>query len=138
MARRRRPQEYSAEEFDAVVDLLKTDEKARRNIEAITGKSLRGKTPREVFDLYLTVQKATEVKATFAAYGKAGVVLDEVRREVEGRNVVEAELEAAKNEIKDLETVNGSLKRALEAERVKTQNAIAAPAMAVHSEGTGR
>lgn len=136
MRRRRRPQEYTAEEFDAVVSLLLSDERARRDIEAITGEKLAGKTAREVFDLYLTVQKTTEVKATFAAYGRAGVILNEVRREVEGQAAVADELEAVKNEIKELKTVNGSLRRALEDERTAHNNAIAAPAMAVHSEGT--
>lgn len=136
--RKRRAQEYSSDEFDAVVAFLLSDPKARRDIEAITGKSLRGKQPREIFDLFLTVQKATEVKATFAAYGRASVILNEVRREVEGQAAVNDALDLAHAEIRDLKAAKESLTRVLEDERTAHNNAIAAPAMAVYAEGTGQ
>lgn len=136
MRRRKAAQEYSPEEFDAVVDLLKNDPKMRRNLEAVTGKSLRGKSNREIFDLYLTVGKAAEVAATFAAFGKARVVLDETRREIEGQEAVSDALDTAHSTIKDLEQTVQELRRALKSEQTAHLNAIAAPAMAVYAEGT--
>lgn len=136
--RRRKAQEYSAAEFEAVVALLRNDERARRDIEAITGHKLTGKTAREIFDLYLTVQEATEVKVTFARYARAGVVLNEARRDLEGQASVVEALEATQAEVKELKTVNQSLRRTLDQERTAHNNAIAAPAAAVHSEGTSR
>ncbi len=136
--RKRKVQQYTPEEFDAVVDLLRRDTQARQNIEAITGQRLSGMTPRQIFDLYQAVQKATEVKATIAAYGRASVLLDDARRDLEGRGSLEEELAAAREEIKGLKQVNGSMKRGLELQARQIENSTAGTAMAVYAEGTGR
>lgn len=138
MRRRKAAQEYSADEFDSVIELLKNDPRMRRNLEAVTGKTLRGKSNREIFDLYRTVGQAAEVAATFAAFGRARVILDEVRREVEGQAAVNDALDLAHAEIRDLKAAKESLTRVLEDERTAHNNAIAAPAMAVYAEGTGQ
>lgn len=69
--RSRKPQEYSSEEFDAVVALIQGDESLRDDIEAITGQKLDGKTPRELFDLFRTLDEAAKVQATVVRFGQA-------------------------------------------------------------------
>jgi hypothetical protein len=71
MTRPKKAQEYSPEEFDTVVALIRGDAGLRDDIEAITGQKLDGKSPRELFDLFLTLQRATEVQATVVRYGQA-------------------------------------------------------------------
>lgn len=134
--RNRRSQEYSPKEFEAVVALLQRDRQVRQNIETITGQKLAGKSAREIFDLFVAVQKAAEVKVAIAAYGRSSVVLDEARRDVEGHEHVRDELAAAREEIKNLRDANASLKRGLDMKARQLENTIAAPAMAVYAEGT--
>lgn len=71
MAKRRNPQEYSAKEFDQVVKLIERDADLRADIEAITGQKLTGKSPREQFDLYRTLDAAAELAGVVVRYGQA-------------------------------------------------------------------
>jgi hypothetical protein len=79
----RKPQEYSAKEFDAVVALIRQDESLREDIEAITGQKLDdGKSPRELFDLFLTLEGATQVQAVVVRYGQARRAVRQTRIEL--------------------------------------------------------
>lgn len=71
MARQKKAQEYSPEEFDAVVALIRRDEQLRADIEAITGQKLAGKTPRQLFDLFRTLEGAAQVQTVVVRYGQA-------------------------------------------------------------------
>ncbi|MFC3985473.1 hypothetical protein [Streptosporangium jomthongense] len=80
---KRRPQEYSPEEFDAVVALIRADEGLQQDIEKITGQSLADKTPRELFDLFRTLQSAVDVQATVVRYGRARTAVRRTRIEMD-------------------------------------------------------
>lgn len=78
----KRAQQYSAEEFDQVVNLLTNDASLRADIEAITGQTLQGKSPRELFDLFRAVDQAAAVQLAVAKFGKARRLVREVRGEL--------------------------------------------------------
>lgn len=80
--KQKKPQEYSADEFDAVVALIQGDPDLRADIEAITGQSLKGKNPRDLFDLFRAVQGATQVQAVVVQYGQARRALRRTRVEL--------------------------------------------------------
>jgi hypothetical protein len=71
MTKPRKAQEYSPEEFDAVVALIRRDEELRADIEAITGQKLDGKTPRQLFDLFRMLEGAAQVQTVVVRYGQA-------------------------------------------------------------------
>ncbi|MER5420375.1 hypothetical protein [Streptosporangium roseum] len=79
MGRRRNPQEYSPEEFDSVVAMIRSDKGLQEDIERITGQSLEGKTPRELFDVFRTIQVVTDVQATVVNYGRARQAVRQTR-----------------------------------------------------------
>jgi len=79
----RRPQEYTPGEFDRVVSIIRSDPGLQQQIEAITGQSLEGKTPREIFNLFLALQQATEAMHVVAEYGRARRTVSETRRQLE-------------------------------------------------------
>lgn len=118
MARRRNPQEYSQEEFAAVVALIRSDRGLQADIEAITGQKLDGKSPRELFDLFRAIETAAHVQTSVVAYGRARQMVRDTRsmlaeRELEDRDPSDP----AVRRIRDLETkvdelkaVNGRLK----------------------------
>lgn len=78
----RKPQDYSPEEFDAVVALIRRDADLRADIEAITGQTLGGKTPRELFDLFRTLDGATQVQSVVVRYGQAKRALRQTRADL--------------------------------------------------------
>lgn len=78
----RKPQEYSAEEFDAVVALIRRDADLRADIEAITGQSLNGKSSRDLFDLFRTLEGATQVQSVVVRYGQAKRALRQTRADL--------------------------------------------------------
>lgn len=145
MFRTKKAQEYSPDEFDAVVNTVQNDRAMREAIERITGQKIAGKTAREIFDLVQTVQRTTEVQAAVATYGRAKIALLDTARELDGVEGVLGEVRAKNEEIADLQRELRELrgeKRALESrhqrELRQLENKLAEPAMAVHSEGTGR
>lgn len=77
--KQKKPQEYTAEEFDAVVAMIRNDVSLRADIEAITGQALTGKTPRELFDLFQTIQKTTAIQAAVVNYGRARQAVRDTR-----------------------------------------------------------
>jgi hypothetical protein len=83
VTKKKHAQEYSDEEFQAVVQLIQGDEQLRADIEAITGQSLEGKSPRELFDLFRAINTATEIQLTVARYGQARRLVARTRAELE-------------------------------------------------------
>lgn len=79
----RKAQDYSAEEFDQTVAILQNDASLRADIEAITGQKLDGKTPRELFDLFRSINQATEIQMAVVGYGRARQMVARVRGEME-------------------------------------------------------
>jgi hypothetical protein len=79
MKKKRSAQNYSADEFAAVVTLIETDAGLRADIEAITGQTLDCKTPRELFDLFRAINDAAEVQATVVRYGQARQAVRQTR-----------------------------------------------------------
>jgi hypothetical protein len=77
--KQKKPQEYTADEFDAVVAHIQGDPELRMDIEAITGQSLAGKSPRELFDVFRAIQGVTEVQAVVFRYGQARRALRQTR-----------------------------------------------------------
>lgn len=113
MAKRRDAHQYSAEEFDRVVALINKDPGLRSDIEAITGQSLKGKNPRELFDLFRAVHDATEVQLTVAAYGRARQQVRETRAMLAEAALEERDsADPAVRRIRDLETKVDELKDA--------------------------
>ncbi|MDH2424820.1 hypothetical protein [Sphaerisporangium sp. TRM90804] len=82
MNHRKTAQQYSAEEFDAVVALIQGDASLRADIEAITGQSLNGKNPRELFDTFRAIGQAAELQISVAKYGRARQMVRQVRAEL--------------------------------------------------------
>lgn len=121
MTKKKNAQQYSSEEFDAVVALIKRDADLRRDIEAITGQKLDGKTPRELFDLFRAIQGATEVQAVVVRYGQARQAVRQVRAELDGTATAEKVLGTAQSRINELEARNDGLKE--ENARLKAANA---------------
>jgi hypothetical protein len=109
MSKKRSPQQYSPEEFDAVVALIQGDAGLRADIEAITGQKLHGKSPRELFDLFRAIDRAADLQVTVARYGRARQLVRETRAELEGTAAAEQALGTAQSLIHDLETRNGAL-----------------------------
>lgn len=141
----RKAQEYSPEEFDAVVATVTGDKSMRDAVERITGQKIADKTPREIFDLVQTLQRTTEVQATVAMFGRAKLALLDTARELEGVEGVIGEIKQKNVEIAELQQELRELrgeKRAIENRHQKElrqlENKLAEPAMAVHAEGTGR
>lgn len=81
--KQRKAQDYSAEEFDQTVAILQNDASLRADIEAITGQSLDGKTPRELFDLFRSINQATEIQMAVVGYGRARQMVARVRAEMD-------------------------------------------------------
>lgn len=79
----RRAQDYSAEEFDQTVAILQNDASLRADIEAITGQTLDGKTPRELFDLFRSINQATEIQMAVVGFGRARQMVARVRGEMD-------------------------------------------------------
>lgn len=77
--RKRKAQDYGADEFDTVVQMIQSDASLRADIEAITGQALTGKSPRELFDLFRTIEKTTEVQAAVVNYGRARQAVRDTR-----------------------------------------------------------
>ncbi|MFG1683560.1 hypothetical protein ACGFNP_25550 [Nonomuraea sp. NPDC049269] len=80
--KQKKPQEYSADEFDAVVALIEGDADVRTDIEAITGQSLKGKSPRELFDLFRALEGAAQAQAVVVRYGQAKRALRQTRSDL--------------------------------------------------------
>lgn len=78
----RKPQEYSDDEFQAVVNMIRNDPEVRADIEAITGQTIDGKTPRELFDLFRALEGATQVQQVVVRYGQARRALRRTRMQV--------------------------------------------------------
>ena len=78
----RKPQEYSDDEFQAVVNMIRNDPEERADIEAITGQTIDGKTPRELFDLFRALEGATQVQQVVVRYGQARRALRRTRMQV--------------------------------------------------------
>jgi hypothetical protein len=110
VTRKKKAQEYSAREFEAVVALLMNDESIRGDIEAITGQGLAGKTPRELFDLFRAIDEAAAVQTSVARFGQARQALRATRAAVEGVETAENVLDAARARIVELEARNDALK----------------------------
>lgn len=134
----RKPQDYSQAEFEAVIKMIQNEPKLRADIEAVTGQKLRGKSPREVFDLFRTIQQVTEIQATVINYGRARQALADTRAQLEADASAEAALELARTRIKELEQANASLKRDITAQSRQIENVTAFPARAVYGEATAR
>lgn len=109
--RKRNAQEYNAEEFDAVVQMIQSDAGLRADIEAITGQTLDGKTPRELFDAFRTIEKSNEVLATVVNHGRARQAVRDTRALLEADADADEALKLARAEIERLETSNEALKR---------------------------
>lgn len=109
--RKRNAQDYSAEEFDAVVHMIQNDADLRADIEAITGQQLDDKTPRELFDLFRTIEKTTAVQATVVNYGRARQAVRDTRAMLEADADANEALKLARDRIVELEKKNDELKR---------------------------
>jgi len=82
MTKKKRPQEYSPDEFDQVVNLIQGDAGLREDIEAITGQQLAGKTPRELFNLFRSINQAADIQAAVVRYGQARRAVRQTRRDL--------------------------------------------------------
>lgn len=110
MTKRRNSQNYSPAEFDAVVTMLQNNTGLRKDIEAITGQTLDGKTPRELFDLFRALDGVTEIQAVVIRYGHARQAIRQTRAALEGTETAENVLDAARSRILELEKRNEALK----------------------------
>lgn len=81
-SRDRRPAQYSDEEFQAIVSIIQNDPQVRADIEAITGQSLDGKSPRELFTLFRAIGGAAAVQEAVARFGRARRALRRTRIEL--------------------------------------------------------
>lgn len=82
MSKPKKAQAYTPEEFDQIVNLLTTDASIRADIEAITGQSLDGRSPRELFNLFRAISGAATVQEAVARFGRARRQLRQVRAEL--------------------------------------------------------
>lgn len=82
MSKKKNPQQYTAEDFDRVVAMLKRDADLRADIEAITGEKLDGKTNRELFDLFRSLTELTDIQIEVARYGRARQLVRQTRNEL--------------------------------------------------------
>ncbi len=110
MTKKKTAQQYSAEEFDAAVAMIRNDPEVRADIEAITGQKLAGKSPRELFDLFRAIGSATELQMTVARYGRARQLVRETRAALEGTSSAEQALPLARQRIAELEAKVDELK----------------------------
>ncbi|MCC5574542.1 hypothetical protein IMZ11_02665 [Microtetraspora sp. AC03309] len=123
MSKKRKAQEYSAEEFDQTVALIRSNASVRLDIEAITGEKLDGKTPRELFDLFRSIEQATQIQVTVARYGQARRLLAQTRVDMESLppahmpvetakfvEDLQRRLDVAKRENTELRTANAALR----------------------------
>ena len=109
--KQKKPQEYTAEEFDAVVAMIRNDASLRADIEAITGQSLNGKTPRELFDLFQTIEKTTAIQAAVVNYGRARQAVRDTRAMLAEGALAEMDpADPALRRIRDLEAKVDELK----------------------------
>ena len=109
--KQKKPQEYTAEEFDAVVAMIRNDASLRADIEAITGQVLNGKTPRELFDLFQTIQKTTAIQAAVVNYGRARQAVRDTRAMLAEGALAELDpADPALRRIRDLEAKVDELK----------------------------
>ncbi len=115
--KKRHPQDWSPEEFDSVVKMIQGDPDLREDIEAITGQQLAGKSNRQLFDLFRTIDEAASVSATVARYGQARQALRQTRAQLS--QPVEIEPSAAAH-ITNLETRLEEQKALIE--RLKASN----------------
>lgn len=140
--RRKSAQEYSAEDFDAVVALIRGDSSLRADIEAITGQQLQGRSPRELFDLFRAIDGATDIQLTVARYGQARRLVRETRVELAGdlaEHIADHPdvHELARRRLKELEMRADELKA--ERDRLKdTNRALMSGAAPVAGQLTGR
>jgi len=127
--RGKRPEQYTPEEFDQVVGIIRADAQVRADIEAITGQSLDGKSPRELFDLFRGIHEAAVVQEAVARYGLARRRLRAVRAELaadraaelaEGLDVNPDVNEIARKRIAELEAKLDQLK--IENNRLRRSN----------------
>lgn len=119
--RKRNAQEYSPEEFDDVVAMIQGDASLRADIEVITGQKLDGKTPRDIFNLFLTIQRTTEVQAAVVRYGQARQAVRQTRAMLaEGALDDRDPTDPAIRRIRELEARNDELKATNE--RLKNTN----------------
>ena len=109
--RKRNAQEYNAAEFDAVVQMIQNDASLRADIEAITGQSLDGKSPRELFDAFRTIEKSNEVLAAVVNHGRARQAVRDTRAMLEADADSNEALRLARSRIEELERRNEELKR---------------------------
>ena len=109
--RRARAVDYSPEEFDAVVRMIRNNPELQQDIEAITGQSLDGKSAREVFDLFRTIEAVSGVQAVVVNYGRARQAVRDTRASLEADANAEEALRLARAEITRLEKSNEDLKR---------------------------
>lgn len=93
----RRPEQYTPEEFDQVVGIIRADAQVRADIEAITGQPLEGRSPRELFNLFRAIHEAAAVQEAVARYGRARRTLRAVRAELAADRVAELEAGLADN-----------------------------------------
>ena|GEM_PF-7077096 len=110
MAKSRLPQQYSPEEFDAAVKLIQSNTDLRADIEAITGQKIADLTPRQIFDWYRAIERATDIQLAVAKYGRARQVVRETRAALEGTANAERGLEVARARIAELERRCAELK----------------------------
>ena len=109
--KQKKPQEYTAEEFDAVVAMIRNDASLRADIEAITGQALNGKTPRELFDLFQTIEKTTAIQAAVVNYGRARQAVRDTRAMLAEGALAEMDpADPALRRIRDLEAKVDELK----------------------------
>ncbi|MDX3111384.1 hypothetical protein [Nonomuraea angiospora] len=119
--RKRSAQDYSAEEFDAVVHMIQSDASLRADIEAITRQKLDDKTPRELFDTFRAIKQAAEVQKAVVEYGHARQAVRRTRAMLaEGALEDRDPTDPAIRRISELEARNDELKAVNE--RLKNTN----------------
>lgn len=122
MGRKKKAQDYSAEEFNAVVALIQADAGLRADIEAITGQKLDGKNPRDLFNLFRAINTAADVQASVVRYGRARQAVRQTRVELENLppadmptstaayvERLQTRLDEAKREVRELKAAAAAL-----------------------------
>lgn len=124
MSKKRNAQEYSKDEFDAVVALIQGDPDLRADIEAITKQPLDGKTPRELFDTFRAIKQATDLQAVVVRYGQARQAVRRTRAQVEfdvtadeTKQLTAATIAELQERMDTIKQENAVLKQALRSER---------------------
>ncbi|TMR91278.1 hypothetical protein [Nonomuraea basaltis] len=98
------------EEFDLVVAMIQQDQELRDDIEAVTGQSLEGKTPREMFNLYRAIGTAVDVQNAVTRYGQARQRLRQTRADLDGTASAEQVVGVARARITEAENRADELK----------------------------